>query len=94
MDQVVPADGVYAGRMHVRGGTFRAAVSVGDRPTFNGPGRVVEAYAMDYSGPHFYGEAIDVDFVSMIRGQVKFESVDALKVQMRQDVESARAILA
>jgi riboflavin kinase/FMN adenylyltransferase len=89
----VPADGVYACRF-VQGGQVRdAAVSVGTNPTFSGRERRVEAFVLDVN-EDFYGQRVALDFVARLRGQLKFDSSDDLVVQMRQDVEQARRLLA
>jgi riboflavin kinase/FMN adenylyltransferase len=88
----VPADGVYACRF-VQGGQVRnAAVSVGTNPTFSGRERRVEAFVLDVS-EDFYGQRVALDFVARLRGQLKFDSSDALVEQMRLDVEEARRLL-
>ena len=89
----VPADGVYACRF-IQGGQVRnAAVSVGTNPTFSGRERRVEAFVLDVS-EDFYGQRVALDFVARLRGQLKFNSSDDLVVQMREDVEQARGLLA
>jgi riboflavin kinase/FMN adenylyltransferase len=89
----VPADGVYACRF-LQGGQVRdAAVSVGTNPTFSGRERRVEAFVLDVH-EDFYGQRVALDFVARLRGQLKFDSSDALVEQMRLDVEEARRLLA
>jgi riboflavin kinase/FMN adenylyltransferase len=89
----VPADGVYACRF-LQGGKVRdAAVSVGTNPTFSGRERRVEAFVLDVN-EDFYGQRVALDFVARLRGQLKFDSSDELVVQMREDVEEARRLLA
>jgi riboflavin kinase/FMN adenylyltransferase len=85
-----PGHGVYAAWAHGE----MAAVNVGVRPTFQtGRGLLVEAYLIDYEGD-LYGQTLRVAFVERLRGERRFESVDALVDQMRQDVVDARAALA
>lgn len=88
----LPADGIYAG-WYVRpdGSTHMAAVSLGRRPTFydNAPFSLLEAYLLDFDGD-LYGERARVRFVSRLRGEERFDSVDALIAQMRADVDEAR----
>jgi len=87
---VIPGHGVYAAWAHGR----PAAVNVGVRPTFEtGRGLLVEAYLMDFDGD-LYGETLRIAFVERMRGERRFESVDALVEQMKRDVEQARAICA
>lgn len=103
MYSAIPADGVYAAWFTVLGhgpvvGTvtpgkrYQAAVSVGTNPTFSGRTRTVEAYVLDTEAD-LYGQHVAVDFVSRIRGQEKFNSVDDLVVAMDRDTLRARAIL-
>jgi riboflavin kinase/FMN adenylyltransferase len=89
----VPADGVYACRFLQGGQVRNAAVSVGTNPTFSGRERRVEAFVLDVS-EDFYGQRVALDFVARLRGQLKFDSSDDLVVQMREDVEEARRLLA
>ena len=96
-DVVVPADGVYAAWAEHQPFTplavmHPAAVSIGERPTFDGRRRVVEAYLLDFDGD-LYGETLRLHFVSRLRGQERFDSIDALIEQMRRDVEEARSQL-
>src|SRR2546421_8140123 len=65
----IPADGVYAGWLHVQGEAMPAAISVGTNPQFDGTERTVEAYAIDRVGLDLYGLHVAVDFLAYIRGQ-------------------------
>ena len=88
----VPADGVYACRF-IQGGKVRdAAVSVGTNPTFSGRERRVEAFVLDVN-EDFYGQRVALDFVARLRGQLRFDSSEALVEQMKLDVEEARRLL-
>jgi riboflavin kinase / FMN adenylyltransferase len=91
----LPADGVYAGTFVADDGVERpAAISVGTRPTFYEDGDVlVEAYVLDFEGD-LYDQAVKVRFREWIRGQVRFDSVEALVEEMNADVDAARRILA
>ncbi|MEU0475322.1 bifunctional riboflavin kinase/FAD synthetase [Streptomyces olivaceus] len=90
----IPADGVYAGLLHAQGEAMPAAISVGTNPQFEGTERTVEAYAIDRVGLDLYGLHAAVDFVAFVRGQAKFETLDALLAQMADDVDRCRAIIA
>src|ERR1700678_4418925 len=87
---VCPGHGVYAARAD--GGC--AAVNVGVRPTF-GTGRavLVETYLLDRD-VDLYGQILKVDFLSRLRGERRFESVDELVAQMRRDVAETREVCA
>nr|WP_180218645.1 bifunctional riboflavin kinase/FAD synthetase [Streptomyces albus] len=90
----VPADGVYAGWLTVQGEAMPAAISVGTNPQFEGTERTVEAYAIDRVGLDLYGLHVGVDFLDYIRGQETFDTLDALKARMAQDVDEARRMVA
>lgn len=93
--QACPADGVYAGWL-TRLDTderFPAAISVGTNPTFDGVERRVETYVLDRDDLQLYGVRIGVDFVAHLRGQIRFDSLDALLDQMSRDVTATREIL-
>ena len=62
------------------------------RPTFvTGRGELIEAYLLDFSGD-LYDTRLELGFLKRLRGEKRFDSVDALIDQMARDVEDARAI--
>lgn len=93
----IPADGVYAGWFlldpYGEPRRFAAAVSIGTNPTFDGVERRVEAYVLDVDGFDVYGRSVALDLVERIRGQLRFESVDALVQRMGEDVRAVRQVL-
>ncbi|MET8013357.1 bifunctional riboflavin kinase/FAD synthetase [Streptomyces sp. NPDC005271] len=89
----IPADGVYAGWLTAQGEAMPAAISVGTNPQFNGTERTVEAYAIDRVGLDLYGLHVAVDFLTYLRGQEKFESIEALLERMAVDVKRARELV-
>ncbi|MCF3124128.1 MULTISPECIES: bifunctional riboflavin kinase/FAD synthetase [Streptomyces] len=89
----IPADGVYAGWLHVEGEAMPAAISVGTNPTFDGTARTVEAYAIDRVGLDLYGLHVAVDFLAFVRGMAKFDSIDDLLVAMADDVKKSRELV-
>lgn len=97
-DGLIPADGVYAGRLidHTAAGRipYSAAISVGSNPTFTGvPPRQVEAYVLDTT-LDLYGHTVEVEFTHRIRGQVAYTGIDPLIAQMGLDVQRVRALAA
>ncbi|MBC7443181.1 MAG: bifunctional riboflavin kinase/FAD synthetase [Ramlibacter sp.] len=91
---LIPADGVYAGWLTDDGIRYPAAISVGNNPTFDGVAqKQVEAHVLDRD-IDLYDHVVEVSFVERIRGMVAFAGIDLLIVQMRDDVERARGILA
>ena len=69
-----------------------AVANLGSRPTVDGRGVMLEVHVFDWSGD-VYGRCVDVSFVAKIRDERKFESFDALRVQIGRDSARARAIL-
>jgi riboflavin kinase / FMN adenylyltransferase len=87
---VVPDHGIYACLAEVGGERRIAAVNVGVRPTFQtGRGLLVEAYLLDFEGD-IYGQELRLEFLERLRGEKRFDSVDALVEQMHRDVEATR----
>lgn len=97
---LIPADGVYAGFL-IRptlpdrdvDHKMPAAISIGTNPTFEGTHRRVEAYVLDRTDLELYGEIVAFEFLERLRPTEKFDSVEALIVQMADDVVRARALL-
>ncbi len=91
--QVIPANGIYAVWGHVKDERFMGACSIGVRPTVGGTDRTVETYLLDFNDD-IYDTEMDIEFVSRLRDELKFESLEALVEQMDYDVRQARTILA
>ena len=87
-----PGNGIYATTAHVDGVGRMAATSIGTRPTFDGVGRTIEAFVLDFDG-YLYSKEIRLEFVRRLRDELKFDSVDALLEQMAKDVDETRRIL-
>ncbi len=86
--------GIYATWVHGVGEHAIASVSsVGTRPTVKGVEPLLEAHLFDFDGD-LYGKKIRIEFIEKLRDEVKFDGLDALVIQMDQDAEQARAILA
>jgi riboflavin kinase / FMN adenylyltransferase len=91
----LPADGIYAGTFVGRDGVERAAaISLGRRPTFyeHAEMSLLEAYVLDFDGD-LYGDEVKVRFVERLRGEERFDTVDALVEQMQRDVAATRRLL-
>ncbi len=86
---VCPGHGVYAATAEGR----PAAINVGVRPTFeSGRGVLIEAHLIDFDDD-LYGRTIRIAFLARLRGERRFDSVEALVEQMHVDVADARRIL-
>ena len=87
------AHGIFAVRVHLDDGWHDGAAYLGTRPTFDDGMPVLEVFLFDFGGD-LYGKPIAVEFVAFLRGDRKFDSMDALVAQMDIDVAKARAVLA
>jgi len=89
-----PKYGIYAVRVTLEDGSERAGVaSLGVRPTFDPPQELLEAHLFGFDGD-LYGRKIEVALHAFIREERKFDSVDALVAEMRDDEAKARKLLA
>jgi riboflavin kinase/FMN adenylyltransferase len=86
------ADGIYAVRATIGGKIWPAVASYGRKPTFGDTAPLLETFVFDYSGD-LYGQTIDIAFVGYIRGQIRFEGVEALIERMNEDSRIAREML-
>ena len=86
--------GIYATWIHGVGQQPIAGVSsLGTRPTVNGREPLLEAHLFDFDDD-LYRRRIRVEFVCKLRDEIKFDTLDALVMQMDQDAAQARAVLA
>jgi len=83
-EKTLPADGVYAVVARYDGRDYSGLVSIGTNPTFDGQNRTVEAWLRDFRRS-IYGEELALRDFRFIREQRRFDSVDELLDQMRQD---------
>ncbi len=90
---VFPAEGVYAGDVVLPPGErrFRAAVSVGRNPSFAGERAIrVEAHILRFD-EDIYGSPMRVEFRRFLRRQERYDSLDDLVRQMREDIAQSDA---
>jgi len=88
-----PRYGIYAVRARLDDGRMLDGVAnLGIRPSFDPPRELLEPYFFDFGGD-LYGRQIEVSLISYLRGEVKFDGMDALKAQMAADCEEAKRLL-
>ncbi|QKG70977.1 bifunctional riboflavin kinase/FAD synthetase [Erythrobacter mangrovi] len=89
-----PRYGIYAvtGRILATGQLLKGAANIGVRPQFDPPKELLEPYFFDFSGD-LYGQELEVAFHHFLRGEAKFDSLDALTEQMARDCDQARDLL-
>jgi riboflavin kinase / FMN adenylyltransferase len=90
---VRPRYGIYAVKGRLGDGrVLNGAANLGIRPSFDPPKELLEPYFFDFDGD-LYGQTIEVEFHAFLRGEEKFDDLDALKAQMAKDCDMARTIL-
>lgn len=84
--QLLPASGVYAVLVRLKDsvGWKRGMMNIGHRPTFNGTSTSMEVNLFNFSGD-LYGQELLVSFISKIRDEHKFDSIEALAEQLQHD---------
>jgi riboflavin kinase/FMN adenylyltransferase len=85
--------GIYAVRASVGGTLVDGVASFGRRPTFDNGAPLLEVHLFDFAGD-LYELTLDVEFIGWIRGEERFDGVEALIVQMDRDSVAAKRMLA
>lgn len=88
-NELLPGGGVYVTETMVELEWYPSLTNVGTRPTFAGAGFAIETYLPDFDGD-LYDERIRVRFLDRIRNERKFESPEALKMQIAEDLKKMR----
>lgn len=87
--KLVPENGVYAVEVEVLGRQYRGMCNIGLRPTVGGGGRTIETHILDFN-EDIYGLPMGIRFVRRIRDEIRFPSLEALRLQLVQDADACR----
>ena len=90
--KLIPKDGVYAVHVEVKRQTFKAMMNIGNNPSLISKKHSLEVHIFDFDSD-IYDEQIEVRFIKRIREEISFDNLDALKIQLEQDEDTAKAIL-
>lgn len=91
-DELCPRQGVYAVTVELEDDRFMGVANIGYSPTFDDQFFTVEVHILDFKAD-LYGKTIRINFISRIRDEKKFDSIDELIVQIQNDIETGRSIL-
>ena len=92
-DYMRPAYGVYATRTRLEDGrVVNGVANLGIRPMYEIEVPLLEVWLLDFDGS-LYGQTVETELVAFLRGEMKFDGLDELKVQIEQDAAAARALL-
>ena len=81
--------GVYETRTVIDGKAYKGITNFGARPTFDDTTVLTETYLDGFAGD-LYGKTLKVGFIRFLREIVKFDSADALKKQLSEDIRRVR----
>lgn len=93
MQKLLPADGVYAGKLHVNGHTYNAMANLGSRPTIGSKQRKLEVHCIG-TDIHLYESEVRFELFKFLRGIEEFANLEALKKQLEVDKKEAKLVLA
>ncbi|MBT4088505.1 MAG: bifunctional riboflavin kinase/FAD synthetase, partial [Deltaproteobacteria bacterium] len=82
--------GVYTCQIQLKERSINGVCNVGYNPTFNGTALKVEAHLFDFN-ENIYGEHVNIMPIQFLRDETKFDSIEALKTQIRKDVNIAKS---
>lgn len=85
-DKIIPKNGVYAVRVHLKNTERLGMMNIGTNPTVNGEHRSIEVHIFDWSDD-IYNKPIQVSLIERIRDELKFDSLEALRKQLEKDKE-------
>ena len=88
--KLIPAGGVYVVSVTVLGKSYLGICNIGTRPTLgDGRGQIVETHILDFD-EEIYGLDLRIEFISRLRDERKFDSLEDLKKQLKKDLSAAR----
>jgi riboflavin kinase/FMN adenylyltransferase len=90
--KLIPADGIFAVKVQHAGAEYKGMAYIGSRPTINGMNRNIEVNLFDFD-KEIYNETIRMEFLHFIRGDVKFNGLDELKLQIAKDKENVLRLI-
>lgn len=94
-EELVPKDGVYITRTRVGEQCFDSVTNIGNRPTFGADSFAIETHLLDFHPLELTAETeVELFFLSRLRDEIKFVSVDALRDQIAKDIRKARRYFA
>lgn len=88
----LPPDGVYVNRVKIGNRWYGGVGNMGDNPTFENQYHRFEVHIFDFND-NVYGQEVTVEFLSFIREELKFDSLEGLIAQMKEDTLQAKSFL-
>ena len=90
--QNLPLKGVFAAKVSFKEVVYSSVVNIGYRPTVDSDSKaLIEVHILDFDS-QIYGEELEITFVQKVRDEKKFDGLEALKLQIKSDIEETRLI--
>jgi riboflavin kinase/FMN adenylyltransferase len=90
--KLIPSDGIFSAKVNINGTDYKGMAYIGTRPTINGITRNIEVNIFDFDS-EIYGQEVSMQFHHFVRGDIKFEGLDQLIIQLAKDKEDVLALL-
>jgi riboflavin kinase/FMN adenylyltransferase len=90
-DELCPKAGIYAVTVEWQGRPYHGVANIGYSPTFDDHLFTVEVHILDFH-EDIYGQTIKINFLKRIRDEIKFDGIEALSNQIRNDIAVAREL--
>jgi riboflavin kinase/FMN adenylyltransferase len=87
--KLIPKTGVYVVKSSIKNKTIFGMMNIGNRPTINGNHQTIEVHFFDFN-QDLYGKNLTVELLYFLRDEHKFDSVDSLILQLKEDEDTAR----
>jgi riboflavin kinase / FMN adenylyltransferase len=91
--KLIPADGIYAVRVHLQAHTYQGMLYIGNRTTIaEGLQKAIEVNIFDFSAD-IYQQTLRLELLALLRQEIKFDGLAAMQAQLAQDRLDALAVL-
>lgn len=87
--RILPNTGVYYSHVYYNGQCYSGLTNLGFNPTFENHPFTIETYILDFE-KDIYGQEITVVFKKKIRNEIKFENIDELIIQIKEDIKNIK----
>ena len=84
--KILPSDGVYVAEVFIGGEKYKGVLNIGKRPTISAENRTIEVHIIGFTDD-LYGKEVELKFVDFLRHEQKFSSLEALKEQIKVDID-------
>ncbi|MDN3491883.1 bifunctional riboflavin kinase/FAD synthetase [Winogradskyella bathintestinalis] len=86
--KLIPSDGVYVVKSQIEDKLIFGMMNIGTNPTVDGKTRSIEVHFFNFN-KDIYNQELKIEFLKRLRSEVKFKNIEALKMQLKKDMENA-----